>query len=226
MRGKVLTRISHNFPLFLRVLFTVVVILLVSNIEVCSAQAGDDSSSCVIMAKPGELYDLEVYPLDTGPQYTIIIEFDFKDDLFQRLEVQEPFRSNYDSESGLYCINDNSGAFLCSIEYTGVETVLLEERAILEVTSTDYQVRLLGVHQVVNSTTDVEIPKSFGIILALCSLVPFFLLAPDAISDLQAHLEVDTASKGVYGKILAILLPLLSIGLTFWLIESLHVFGG
>ena len=137
MRGKVLTRISHHFPLFLRVLFTVVVILLVSNIEVCSAQAGDDSSSCVIMAKPGELYDLEVYPLDTGPQYTIIIEFDFKDDLFQRLEVQEPFRSNYDSESGLYCINDNSGAFLCSIEYTGVETVLLEERAILEVTSTD-----------------------------------------------------------------------------------------
>jgi hypothetical protein len=218
-------RTNHHSPLFWGVMFTISLILLAASIMVCTAQGVDDNNPCIILAKPGELYDLELYSLGNGTRHTIIISFDFEHDTAHRLEVQGPYTGNYDSGSGVYCINDDSGLLLCTMKYVGLETVLLEEeRAKLEVCSTDYQVRLVGVHMA-ESSIDVEIPKSFGIILALCSLVPFFLLAPDVIADLQAHLEVDAASKGVYGRILALLLPLLSIGLTFWLLESLSIFG-
>ncbi len=218
-------RIAHHFPLFLRVMFAISLVLLASSITLCSAQEVSDGTPCIVLAKPGELYELELYQLGNDTQHTIIISFNFENESARRLEVQVPYSSNYDSASEVYCVNDGSGLLLCTIKYVGIETVLLgEERAKLEVDSTDYQARLVGVH-LSESSIDIEIPKSFGIILALCSLLPFFLLAPDAITDLQAHLEAEAASKGVYGRILALLLPLLSIGLTFWLLESLSIFG-
>ncbi len=218
-------RIAHHFPLFLRVMFAISLVLLASSITLCSAQEVSDGTPCIVLAKPGELYELELYQLGNDTQHTIIISFNFENESARRLEVQVPYSSNYDSASEVYCVNDGSGLLLCTIKYVGIETVLLgEERAKLEVDSTDYQARLVGVH-LPETPIDIEIPKSFGIILALCSLLPFFLLAPDAITDLQAHLEVEAAGKGVYGRILALLLPLLSIGLTFWLLESLSIFG-
>jgi hypothetical protein len=214
-------RITHS-PLFLRVLFAISLVLL-SSITLCSAQE-TSSDVCIILAKAGELYDLELYQLN-GTQHTIILSFDFENESRSRLEVQSPYSSHYDSASDIYSVNDASGLLLCTLKYVGLETVLLgEERAKLEVYSIDYQARLVGVH-LSWSSGDIEIPKSFGIILALCSLLPFFLLAPDVISDLQDHLEAETASSGVYGRILALFLPLLSIGLTFWLLESMRIFG-
>ncbi len=218
-------RIAHHFPLFLRVMFAISLVLLASSITLCSAQEVSDGTPCIVLAKPGELYELELYQLGNDTQHTIIISFNFENESARRLEVQVPYSSNYDSASEVYCVNDGSGLLLCTIKYVGIETVLLgEERAKLEVDSTDYQARLVGVH-LSESSIDIEIPKSFGIILALCSLLPFFLLAPDAITDLQAQLEVEAASRGVYGRILALLLPLLTIGMTFWLLESLSIFG-
>ncbi len=220
-------RIAHHSPLFLRVMFAISMVLLVSSITLCSAQEVSDDIPCIILAKPGELYELELYQLGNDTQHTIIISFNFENESAHRLEVQVPYNGNYDSASEIYCVNDDSGLLLCTIKYVGIETVLLgEERAKLEVDSSDYQARLVGVHLSESSSSrDIAIPKSFGIILALCSLLPFFLLAPDAITDLQAQLEVEAASKGVYGRILALLLPLLTIGLTFWLLESLKIFG-
>ncbi|MHA1862929.1 MAG: hypothetical protein ACTSWA_04095 [Candidatus Thorarchaeota archaeon] len=206
-------------------MFAISLVLLASSITLCSAQEVSDDIPCIILAKARELYDLELYQLENDSHHTIIISFDFENETARRLQVQEPYISYYDSASDIYCIDDGSGLLLCTIKYVGIETVLLgEERAKLEVDSTDYEARLVGVH-LSETPIDIEIPKSFGIILALCSLLPFFLLAPDAITDLQAHLEVEAAGKGVYGRILALLLPLLTIGLTFWLLESLSIFG-
>jgi hypothetical protein len=200
-------------------------VLIIANTTVCTAQETDATYSCVILAKQGELYDLELYSLEDGNRYTIVLAFDYELSIGERLETQEPYIGWYDDPSDTYCINDNSGLLFCTLKFKGLETVLLgEERAKLDVKS-DYQVRLVGVH-LAELSVDTVIPNSFGIILALCSLVPFFLLAPDAISDLQMHLEIDAASKGVYGRILALLLPLLTVGLTIWLLESLRIFGG
>ena len=83
--------------------------------------------------------------------------------------------------------------------------------------------RLVGNHVAEEASIEFDIPESFRIVLALCSLVPFFLLIPDAVEDLQVQLEAEAASKGVYGRILALLLPLLSIALTLFLLEGLDM---
>jgi len=68
-----------------------------------------------------------------------------------------------------------------------------------------------------------DISPAFQIVLALCSLIPFFLLTPDTVEELQEILEIDMQTRGVYGRILVILLPLLSIAITVLLLESLTV---
>lgn len=216
--------IHHSLSSFL-ILLTFSLVLIAGNIIVCTAQEQDDTTPYIIYAKPGQLYELELEQLDNSTSYTIIFSFNHEAEINDRLTVQEPFSSHYDSISSTYCVKVNSVS-ICHIKYAGLETILLgEEHAKLKVTSTEYYVRLIGIH-VEASSMDFEIPKSFGIILALCSLVPFFLLIPDALTDLQAHLEMDASSKGVYGRILVVLLPILTIGLTLWLLESLSLFEG
>jgi hypothetical protein len=46
---------------------------------------------------------------------------------------------------------------------------------------------------------------------------------PDAIEQLQEQMEVEAASRGVYGRVLSLLLPLLSIALTFFLLQTLNI---
>ena len=97
-----------------------------------------------------------------------------------------------------------------------------EDRARLEITSDLYLVHLTGV-QMDNTTLDMAIPRSFSYVIALCSLVPFFLMMPDVISNLQEHLDAEAGSKGVYGRILSLTLPFISIALTILLLGVLDV---
>lgn len=219
-------RITAHHSLFsFLILCTFSLVLLTGNSMVCTAQEQDDTNPYIIFAKPGQLYELELEQLDNNTCYTIVFSFNHDSEISDRLMVEEPFSSQYDSFGSTYRVKTGSIS-LCHIKYAGLETILLgEEHAKLKVSSPDYYVRLVGVHANV-STMGFEVPKSFGIILALCSLLPFFLLIPDALSDLQAHLELDASSKGVYGRILAVLLPILTIGLTFWLLEGLALFEG
>ncbi|MHA2064549.1 MAG: hypothetical protein ACXABY_09240 [Candidatus Thorarchaeota archaeon] len=176
------------------------------------------------MAKPGEWYQIELSGIDQDSEITIILSFNHSRSVTNRLEVKDQYQAVNDLLTrSVYHIR-NESVTLCLVNYVGLDSVMFgEERARLEIASSDYHVYLMGI-QIEEGSSEIEIPPSFQIILALCSLVPFFLLMPDAINDLQSHLDADAASKGVYGRILALLLPILSIALTLLLLGGLDVF--
>jgi len=202
----------------------VVMAILIGSTTLGAAQEQEDSMPCIVLARPGELYDIELNGKNIDTEHIITFSFDHQRTVADRLEVENPYQDEYDdSKTDLYYVSIDS-AVLCAVRYAGLESVLLgEERVRLEVTSTDYHMRLVGNHVAEKVTIDFNIPESFRIVLALCSLVPFFLLIPDAVEDLQVQLETEAASKGVYGRVLALLLPLLSIALTLLLLEGLDM---
>ncbi len=219
-------RKAYHSPLFWRVSRAIVVgmAILIGSTTLGAAQEQEDSMPCIVLARPGELYDLELNGKSIDTEHTITFSFDHQRTVVDRLEVESPYQDEYDdSETDLYYVSIDS-TVLCAVWYVGLESVLLgEERVRLEMTSTDYHMRLVGNHVAEEASIDFNIPESFRIVLALCSLVPFFLLIPDAVEDLQVQLEAEAASKGVYGRILALLLPLLSIALTLFLLEGLDM---
>ena len=157
-------------------------------------------------------------------EVTICLRFDHQLTVAKRLEVQGLLNIEQDIFTNSIYYIKNSTSALCTVQYKGVNDVLFgETRARLEITSDTYYVRFVGI-QSDASSTEFDIPPSFQIVLALCSLVPFFLLMPDAISDLQTQLDADAMSKGVYGRILGLLLPLFSIALTLLLLGGLYAF--
>lgn len=199
------------------------IVLLSTSILIGSAQSTSDNL-CIVLAQPDEMYVIELSSIESDVEYQITIDFNHTKIVSERLTVQETCTVVKDSiYNNIYYISNETNQ-LCTIKYVGLEQGPLgEQRARLEITSEDYLVYLVGV-ETAGQAVGVHIPQSFQIIVALCSLVPFFLLIPDAISELQMHLDAEAMSKGVYGQILALFLPLLSIGLTFLLLGGLDVF--
>ncbi len=178
----------------------------------------------IILTKAGEWYQIELNGINHDSKVTIIISFSHNKSVTERLEVREPFQTENDVITRSIYYVTNGSTTLCSVRYVNLDSILFgEERARLEITSSDYHVLLVGI-QVEESSQELEIPQSFQFILALCSLVPFFLLMPDAINNLQSELDAESASKGVYGRILSLFLPLLSIALTLLLLGGLDAF--
>jgi hypothetical protein len=187
-------------------------------------QSDAEETPCIIMAKVGEWYNIGLNGISDNSETVVTIRFDHEQPVTDRLDVREPMEVENDLfTNSIYYIKNGSSA-LCTVYYKGLDSVLLgEERARLEITSNAYHVHLAGV-QVEEVSTEFEIPPSFRIVLALCSLVPFFLLMPDAINELQMQLDAEAMPMGVYGRILSLLLPLLSIALTILFLGGLNVF--
>jgi len=206
----------------LRIRLSIFLVLII--LTSVTAQSSAEEIPCVIMAKVGEWYNIGLSGISDNSETMISISFDHHQSVADRLEVRgSAYIENDFFTHSIYYIK-NGSTLLCTIDYKGLDSVLLgEERARLEITSDTYQVHLVGI-QVEEISTEFDIPPSFQIVLALCSLVPFFLLMPDAINDLQMQLDADVMSMGVYGRILSLLLPLLSIALTVLFLEGLHVF--
>lgn len=176
------------------------------------------------MAKAGEWYNIGLNGISDNSETVITIRFDHEQPVVDRLEVRGSVQIENDLLTNSIYYIKNGSEVLCTVHYKGLDSVLLgEERARLEITSSNYHVHLIGI-QVEKVSTEFDVPPSFQIVLALCSLVPFFLLMPDAINELQVQLDVEAMSRGVYGRILGLLLPLLSIALTVLLLEGLNVF--
>jgi hypothetical protein len=206
----------------LRIRLSILLVLII--LTSATAQSSAEEIPCVIMAKVGEWYNIGLSGISDNSETMISISFDHQQPVADRLEVRgSEFIENDFFTHSIYYIK-NGSTVLCTIDYKGLDSVLLgEERARLEITSDTYQVHLVGI-QVEEISTEFDVPPSFQIVLALCSLVPFFLLMPDAINDLQMQLDADVMSMGVYGRILSLLLPLLSIALTVIFLEGLNVF--
>lgn len=204
------------------VLLTVIIFLSVVTLS-GSAQSTSDNP-CIVLAHPDEMYVLGLSSINTDAEYQITLSFNHTKSVTERLAVQGTCTVVKDIlvNNIYYISNETEG--LCTVTYAGLEQVLLgEQRARLEITSKNFLVYLMRI-DTTEQPVELDIPQSFQIIVALCSLVPFFLLVPDAITELQNHLDAEAMSKGVYGQILALLLPLLSIGLTFLLLGGLDVF--
>ncbi|TET09189.1 MAG: hypothetical protein E3J86_08875 [Candidatus Thorarchaeota archaeon] len=183
-----------------------------------------EETPCIVLAKPGEWYQIELNGINIDSEMTIFLSFDHNRSVVDRLEVKDPFQTVNDLLTRSVYHISNGSTNLFSVRYVNLDSVLFgEERARLEMTSSDYHLYLVGI-QVEEGKSEIVIPPSFQIILALCTLLPFFLLMPDAISNLQSQLDIEAASKGVYGRILALLLPILSIALTALLLGGLDVF--
>ena len=204
------------------VLLTVIVLL--SSVTLSSSAQSTSNNPCIVLAKSDEMYVLELSSINTDAEYQITISFNHTLSVNERLVIRETCTVVKDLLSNnIYYISNETTA-LCTVKYAGLEQVLLgEQRARLEITSENYLVYLIGI-ETAEQSVQLDIPQSFQIIVALCSLVPFFILVPDAIEELQMHLDAEAVSKGVYGQILSLLLPLLSIGLTFLLLGGLDVF--
>ncbi|MGY5854169.1 MAG: hypothetical protein RTU92_11420 [Candidatus Thorarchaeota archaeon] len=203
------------------VLLTTIVVLS-GSLTLCSAQ-DDEATPSIVLASAGELYELNLESKTDDSSYSIIIEFDHDKDVANRLKAQGSYTVSKNLwDATMYHIFTDS-VLLCIVKYAGIETVLLgEERARLEMTSDGYFIRISQV-PVEEPIIEFVIPASFQIVLALCSLIPFFMLTPDTVEELQEVFEAEIRTRGVYGQILSLLLPLLSIGLTFLLLEGLNV---
>ncbi len=198
---------------------TVMVILSVTTLS-GSAQSTSDNP-CIILAQPDEMYVLGLSSVKSDTEYQITISFNHTKSVAERLTVKGICTVVMDY--AVYYISNGTDN-LCTVTYAGLEQVLLgEQRARLEITSENFLVYLLRI-DTTEQFVDLDIPQSYQIIVAICSLVPFFILIPDAITELQVQLDAEAMSKGVYGQILALFIPLLSIGLTFLLLGGLDVF--
>jgi len=207
---------------FCIVLLTIIFLLSTATLSGLAQSTSDNP--CIILAQPEEMYVIGLSSIDTDAEYQITICFNHTQRVAERLTVQGTCTVVKDYlVNNIYYINNETKG-LCTVKYVGLEQVLLgEQRARLEITSENYLVYLIGI-ATAEQSVELDIPQSFQIIVALCSLVPFFLLVPDAIEELQMQLNAEAMSKGVYGQILSLLLPLLSIGLTFLLLGGLDVF--
>jgi len=144
-------------------------------------------------------------------------------------------------DSGGYCyVSKPSGTQLCRFYEKGIETQLSVEYVRMlvdtEETSEDGQVIWssgysvgMGATVLIHSNSDEGFSRggplsvSTAVALALTSLIPFFMLLPDAIKKLS-HAVEETSSRNrraegngekLYVRILAVFTPLLCIGIVF-----------
>ena len=198
-------------------------LLVLIILSTAPAPSDAEETPCIILAKADEWYNIGLNGISDNSESSISIKFDYGQPAKYRLEVRGLVVENDLLTYSIYYIK-NGSSVLCTVHYKGLDSVLMgEERARLEITSDVYHVHLIGI-QVEEVSTELDIPPSFQIVLALCSLVPFFLLMPDTINELQMQLDAEAMSKGVYGRILGLLLPRLSIAMTVLLLGGLNVF--
>jgi len=185
---------------------------------------GDEGGSegeeyCVVLAKPGVLYLLRLDTKDdTTTGFSLWFSFNYSEPASRRLHVNDSL-FEVESQGNFYHVMMGVEE-VCRFEYVGLEGVLLGEAcARLHITSENYTVWLAGVEMPLPEPSTTVLPESLTLIVALCSLIPFFLLIPDAMEGLQEALEQEQA--GVYVRLLALLLPLVSAALTLLLIQTL-----
>lgn len=200
-----------------------IIIVLLPSMSITKCRGQADTSDCIIFAKPDETYLLEIEELGHDERLTIPLRFNYEDSIFARLETDVPYLADYSPLSGLYSIS-NASLVLCAVAYLGKESVLMGIRAKLRIMSDDFSVRLAGV-RIQTNASELTAPESAKIVIAIVSILPFFLLIPDVLEDLRLQLEHDGGRVGVYRRILELLLPLLVIALTYWLLTSLSFFG-
>ncbi|TFH04068.1 MAG: hypothetical protein E4H14_15510 [Candidatus Thorarchaeota archaeon] len=114
-------RTTHHSPLFLGVMFILSLILLVTSITVRMAQDVGDNNPCIILAKSGVLYDLELYSLGNGTGHTIIMSFGFEQDADHRLEVQKQYIGSYEITTRDSTWDDDVSEFLSQARSKRVE---------------------------------------------------------------------------------------------------------
>ncbi|MHA1770334.1 MAG: hypothetical protein ACTSXS_01900 [Candidatus Thorarchaeota archaeon] len=197
----------------------------------------------VILVSPEEEYTITLSSNSSHPT-----TFNFSYNASQAVGAQLTIKTQYDTITIVYdphrdhytltnATADAKNRDLCKIKFLGYQTVLLnEKRAELEITSKTFYIQVSMVvssqgHDLSKDGPVLSVP--FVIILALCSLLPVMLLIPDAIVVLREQIdaELSTSDRGVYSRIFALLIPLLCIGLTFFLLQllftqSVSFFGG
>jgi hypothetical protein len=205
-----------------RIRLALLLVLII--LSTAPALSDAEDTPCIILTKVGEWYNIGLDGISDNSEIVITIKFNHEQPVADRLEVRESLQIENDILTNSIYYIKNGSSVLCTVDYKGLDSVLLgEERTRLEITSDAYYVHLIGI-QVDEPSSEFGVPPSFQIVLALCSLIPFFLLMPDAINELQQELDADAMSAGVYGRILSLLLPLLSIALTILLLGGLNVF--
>ncbi len=202
---------------------TVILVMIVCIIGVSVPTCAAESHPCIILAVPNEVYVLSFNSIDIDTVFEISVTYDRFREVASHLAVQGAFDVIQDTWSANTYYILSSDDILCTVQFKGIENVFLgEERARLEISSSDYFIHLKHI-QMDEPIENHDLSSSFQLVIALCSLIPFFLLTPDTIEELQEILELDMQTRGVYGKVLILLLPLLSIALTILLLESLTV---
>jgi len=66
----------------------------------------------------------------------------------------------------------------------------------------------------------VGIPEPIVWIIALVSLLPFFLVVPQVVDNLTYQIDVDGERRGIIGRLLGIFLPLVTVGVTLLLLTG------
>lgn len=175
---------------------------------------------CIVLARADEVYVVQLLGISVQEEHTIKLYFDYHAKVDERLGVTEPYIGIHDElEEGRYLVT-NGTHVLCTVLYAGLESGLLgDERARLEISSEVFHVSLAGLDLPAPSV-ELQLPPAAAIVIALFSLLPFFLKLPDVVQQLQEQLS----ATGVHGRIIQILLPLVTIALTILLLEGLDVF--
>lgn len=215
-------------PLFFRAVLT---LLVTTSVLSCMILAADTQSNdvLVLMVKFDkdqdvlDQYELLLEGILASNQETLTLSFDRTASSHERLELVEGYDISFDTfDSNVYYISSESES-LCTVRYTGSEEILLNEYSRLEVSSSEYYIRLMQVYYNENDTT-FNLTDSAGIIIivTLCSLIPFILEVPSAMEDLQDALEAEVSSFGTYGRLLRLFIPLITVSLTFLLLETLR----
>ncbi len=220
-------RMTCQSTFFLRVgLILLVSIMILSEFTLyCSAE--EEDRPLIIMTKPGEEYEVQFDSKKDTTAHTLIIQFDYTEVIDSKLQLNEPYTFERDLLfSSVYTVYFGED-ILCIITFTGTESwLVVQEYAKLEITSSDYFTRLSDF----TSNSDeyivniIELPV-VQIVIILFSILPFHLRTADVIEEFQEQLETEIATLGVYGKILSLFIPILSVSLAFIMLGTLNIFG-
>jgi len=193
--------------------------------DTCNAQS---DTPLIVMVKSDQepesvdRYEIRLESITNSNQHTLTLTFNRTEAQQDRLIIYEDFEIKFDLlDSNVYYVNSESEQ-ICSIRYTGSEEILLNDYSRLEISSSDYYVRFTKMHYA-ESGSSLNPMNSEGImiIVTLCSLLPFILEVPSALEDLQDALEIEASAFGTYGNIFRLFIPLMTVSLTFLLLQGL-----
>jgi hypothetical protein len=169
-------------------------------------------------------YEILLESIKDSEEYTLTLSFDSFEDAKDRLVIYEDYQIKKDAlDSNLYSVYKDS-VLISTIRYAGSEAILYNEYSRLELTSTDFYLRFVEVHYL-DKTVLFNPLESTGImiIVTLCSLLPFILEVPSVLEDLQEVIDAEVANFRVYGALLRLFIPILTVSLTLYVLQSLEV---